>query len=102
MAVDEAELEVLTKNFHALHPVLINTTEKIDRPHFRDLLSERFGMTESLLMDRGASIPINLMAVFRVFDTDNDNHISFDEFIKGMSVFLKGKVDERLKCTHPH
>lgn len=36
--------------------------------------------------------------VFRVFDVDSDNHISFEEFIKGMSVFLKGKLEERMKC----
>jgi hypothetical protein len=35
--------------------------------------------------------------VFRVFDLDVDNHISFEEFVKGMSVFLKGKMDEKLK-----
>ena len=35
-----------------------------------------------------------------MFDADNDNHIALDEFIKGMSVYLKGKIDERLKCTY--
>lgn len=34
----------------------------------------------------------------RVFDTDSDNHISFEEYIRGMSVFLKGKLEEKLKC----
>ncbi|KAJ1548255.1 EF-hand calcium-binding domain-containing protein 1 [Cladochytrium tenue] len=35
--------------------------------------------------------------VFRCFDLDADNYISFDEFVKGMSVFLKGRGDEQLK-----
>jgi Ca2+-binding EF-hand superfamily protein len=35
--------------------------------------------------------------VFRCFDVDADNYISFEEFVKGMSVFLKGKFEERLK-----
>ena len=39
-----------------------------------------------------------MLEVFRVFDTDADNHISFEEFLRGMSVFLKGKLEERLKC----
>ncbi len=41
---------------------------------------------------------ILFVIVFRVFDTDADNHISFEEYIRGMTVFLKGKLDERLKC----
>ncbi|KAJ3195158.1 EF-hand calcium-binding domain-containing protein 1 [Entophlyctis luteolus] len=61
--------------------------DKIDRAKFRDLLADTFGVDDSLLMDR----------VFRCFDTDADNYISFDEFMKGMSVFLKGRREERLK-----
>ncbi|KAJ3081901.1 EF-hand calcium-binding domain-containing protein 1, partial [Quaeritorhiza haematococci] len=34
---------------------------------------------------------------FRCFDLDADNHLSYDEFIKGMSTFLKGKFEERMK-----
>ena len=37
-------------------------------------------------------------AVFRAFDTDSDNYISYDEFVKGMSIFLKGRLEERMKC----
>ena len=40
-----------------------------------------------------------LPLVFRCFDLDADNYISYDEFMKGMSVFLKGKWEERLKCN---
>ena len=36
--------------------------------------------------------------VFRCFDTDSDNFIGFDEYIKVMSVFLKGRYEEKLKC----
>ncbi|KAI8591570.1 hypothetical protein BDZ88DRAFT_393319, partial [Geranomyces variabilis] len=60
---------------------------KIDRARFRDLLADGFGVDDSLLMDR----------VFRTFDTDADNYISYEEFIKGMSVFLKGRVEERTR-----
>lgn len=36
--------------------------------------------------------------MFRCFDVDADNYISYEEYIKGMSVFLKGKYEEKLKC----
>ena len=106
IVVSRGEFEVLTHNFRALNPMETGAggVEKVDRQHFRDLLSEKFGMTESLLMDRGASLiyrkneQFPLAVVFRVFDSDADNHISFEEYIKGMSVFLKGKLEERMKC----
>eukprot|EP01137_Pigoraptor_chileana_P035838 Opistho-2@30495 len=61
--------------------------EKIDRAKFRDVLHDLFDIDDSLLMDR----------VFRTFDRDNDNMISFDEWIAGLSVILKGTLDEKLK-----
>ncbi|KAI8815589.1 uncharacterized protein EV422DRAFT_510482 [Fimicolochytrium jonesii] len=96
-----SEIEVLQRRFIDLLPVPTNTafggadrdplaalaTGKIDRAKFRDLLADVFGVDDSLLMDR----------VFRTFDTDADNYISYDEFIKGMSVFLKGRLEERSK-----
>ncbi|KAI9136688.1 hypothetical protein BKA69DRAFT_1022516, partial [Paraphysoderma sedebokerense] len=77
------ELEILTRNFNYLSPV----NDKVDKTHFRDLLCDHFGIDDSLLMDR----------VFRCFDADADNYISYDEFMKGMSVFLKGKFEEQMK-----
>lgn len=45
---------MLHRQFFALQPVPSqNGVDRIDRQKFRDLLSTRFGMTESLLMDRG-------------------------------------------------
>lgn len=35
--------------------------------------------------------------VFRCFDNDADNYISYEEYITGMSVFLKGKSDEKMR-----
>ncbi|ORZ40207.1 hypothetical protein BCR44DRAFT_1424629, partial [Catenaria anguillulae PL171] len=81
--LSKTEIEQLQRRFSQLGPV----NERVDRPHFRDLLCDKFGIDDSLLMDR----------VFRCFDIDADNYISFDEFAKGMSVFLKGKFEEKLK-----
>ncbi|TPX51066.1 hypothetical protein SeMB42_g01430 [Synchytrium endobioticum] len=79
-----SELHALTRRFAELGP---DRTDRVDRARFRDLLADTFGVDDSLLMDR----------VFRCFDTDADNYISYDEHVKGMSVFLKGKFEERLK-----
>ncbi|KNE63470.1 hypothetical protein AMAG_08596 [Allomyces macrogynus ATCC 38327] len=79
----KSDLEQLQRKFQQLAPV----HDKVDRSHFRDLLCDKFGIDDSLLMDR----------IFRCFDVDADNYISFDEFAKGMSIFLKGKFDARMK-----
>ena len=60
---------------------------KIDRTRFRDLLHNTFAITEDFIMDR----------VFKAFDKDNDSHLNEEEWILGMSVFLKGTLDECCK-----
>ncbi len=92
--VSRQDLEIMTLNFSLLSPV----NDKIDRSHFRDLLTDQFGMDDSLLMDRGRLVLFFEEIVFRAFDTDSDNYIGFDEFIRGMSIFLKGRLEERMKC----
>lgn len=59
----------------------------IDRTRFRDVLIQQFNMTDDILMDK----------VFRAFDTDNDGYISEDEWVIGMSTFLKGDIEEQAK-----
>ena len=41
---------------------------------------------------------ISIDLVFRCFDLDADNYIGYEEYIKGMSVYLKGKYEDKLKC----
>ena len=97
---------MLQRQFFAMQPTLSPAgVERVDRQKFRDLLSTQFGMTESLLMDRGRFIVsigpdfklIRPVTVFRVFDADADNHLTFDEFVKGMSIFLRGELAEKMK-----
>lgn len=38
-----------------------------------------------------------LKVVFRCFDLDADSYISYEEFVRGMAVFLKGKHEDKLK-----
>ncbi|KAI8922714.1 hypothetical protein BC831DRAFT_474806 [Entophlyctis helioformis] len=77
------EIDTLSRHFASL----AQANDKIDRSRFRDMLADTFGVDDSLIMDR----------VFRCFDLDADNYISFDEYMKGMSMFLKGRYEEKLK-----
>ncbi|KAI8802352.1 hypothetical protein BJ742DRAFT_715206 [Cladochytrium replicatum] len=77
------EFDLISRHFADL----AQQNDKIDRSRFRDVLADTFGVDDSLLMDR----------VFRCFDLDADNYIAYEEFVKGMSVFLKGKPEERIK-----
>lgn len=36
--------------------------------------------------------------VFKVFDKDNDGLISLEEWIRGMSIYLRGTKEEQIKC----
>ncbi|KAK2151267.1 hypothetical protein LSH36_369g03043 [Paralvinella palmiformis] len=58
----------------------------MDRTVFRDII-RMFDITDDIMMDR----------VFKAFDTDNDSFISMEEWIKGMSVFLRGTLPEKTK-----
>ncbi|CAM4631817.1 hypothetical protein PO909_004935 [Leuciscus waleckii] len=59
----------------------------LDRVRFRNILHNTFGLTEDVIMDR----------VFRVFDKDNDTYVSVKEWVEGLSVFLRGTLDEKIK-----
>ena len=40
-------------------------------------------------------------SVFFAFDKDNDNCININEWVAGLSVFLRGTFEEKLKCKDP-
>ncbi|KAK6327852.1 hypothetical protein J4Q44_G00034980 [Coregonus suidteri] len=52
-----------------------------------NILHNTFGMTDDMIMDR----------VFRAFDKDNDSYVSVKEWIEGLSIFLRGTLDEKIK-----
>ncbi|XP_006891558.1 PREDICTED: EF-hand calcium-binding domain-containing protein 1-like [Elephantulus edwardii] len=84
----KSEVECLIRLFHSL----VKKDGKVDkigldRNTFQGILHNIFGMTDDILMDR----------VFFAFDKDNDNHINADEWVKGLSVFLRGTFEEKLK-----
>ncbi|KAM4822493.1 calaxin isoform X1 [Urocitellus parryii] len=59
----------------------------LDRNAFRNILHVTFGMTDDMIMDR----------VFRTFDKDNDGCINVSEWVNGLTVFLRGSLDEKMK-----
>ena len=38
--------------------------------------------------------------VFRAFDRDMDSHISAEEWVKGLSVFLRGNLEQLTECKY--
>ena len=41
---------------------------------------------------------IFILLVFRAFDEDNDGFINELEWVKGLSIFLRGTMEEKMKC----
>eukprot|EP00093_Oithona_nana_P001723 01723.XXX_1663_2342_1 [CDS] Oithona nana genome sequencing. len=61
--------------------------DRLDRTRFREFLHNAFDMTDDILLDR----------IFKFFDDDNDGFISREEWILGLSVFMKGNEEELIK-----
>ncbi|XP_034016006.1 EF-hand calcium-binding domain-containing protein 1 [Thalassophryne amazonica] len=59
----------------------------LDRENFLHILHTVFGMTEDTMLN----------GVFRIFDKDNDGLISMKEWIEGLSIFLRGSLEEQMK-----
>jgi len=76
---NRAEIEVLVKLYNEQ-----TADAKFDRSKFRHILHHQFDMTDDLLMDR----------VFKAFDRDNDGFISLEEWVLGLSIFLRGTLTE--------
>ena len=38
------------------------------------------------------------LSVFKVFDKDNDGTVSMQEWVEGLSVILKGTLEEKMAC----
>ena len=53
----------------------------------REFLHNAFDMTDDILLDR----------LFKRFDTDNDGYVNREEWILGLSIFLKGSDTERVQ-----
>ncbi|XP_029023143.1 calaxin isoform X2 [Betta splendens] len=88
--VNRTEVEFLIREFHVLmgeQTTLGRTVSGLDRGRFRSFLHNNFGMTDDMIMD----------GVFRTFDKDNDGFVNMREWIDGLSVFLRGTLDEKIE-----
>ncbi|XP_076980109.1 calaxin-like isoform X3 [Tamandua tetradactyla] len=56
-----------------------------------------FDMDQKTLKKLVESITKTVKSLFFVFDKDNDNRINVKEWVKGLSVFLRGTFEEKLK-----
>ena len=81
--VAKEEVEKLLYLYHGLTP------DRLDRVKFRDLLHIHFSMSDDFFMDR----------VFRAFDQESGGFLSQEDWVRGMSIFLKGTLDEKIKCN---
>ncbi|XP_056154659.1 calaxin [Lampris incognitus] len=87
---NKTEAECLIRMFNRLleeHIVPGRAVNGLDRGLFRYILHNTFGMTDDMMMD----------GVFRAFDKDNDGLITVKEWIEGLSIFLRGTLDEKIK-----
>uniref|UniRef100_A0A8V5H1B7 Uncharacterized protein n=1 Tax=Melopsittacus undulatus TaxID=13146 RepID=A0A8V5H1B7_MELUD len=86
---NKSEVECLIKLFDKLVAESSSrfAAAGFDRSMFRDILHSAFGMTEEMMMER----------VFRAFDRDNNSCISATEWVEGLSVFLRGTLEEKIK-----
>ncbi|KAF7649444.1 hypothetical protein LDENG_00141400 [Lucifuga dentata] len=84
------ETECLIRGFNGLlgeSSVPGKAVTGLDRGKFRSILHSTFGITDDMMLD----------AVFRTFDKDNDGLVNMEEWIEGLSVLLRGTLDEKIK-----
>ncbi|XP_060949333.1 calaxin-like [Limanda limanda] len=87
---NEVEVEVLIGLYHELlgeSAARGRAVTGLDKNRFRTFLYNSFGMTDDIIM----------AGVFRTFDKDNDRFVNEKEWVEGLSVFLRGTLDERIK-----
>ncbi|XP_028634137.1 EF-hand calcium-binding domain-containing protein 1-like [Grammomys surdaster] len=86
---NKSEVECLIQLFYSLVGCPVGKVDNtgLDRNTFRGVLQNIFGMTNDMLMNR----------VFFVFDKDGDNHVNLQEWIKGLTVFLRGTFEEKMR-----
>ncbi|XP_070702673.1 calaxin [Pempheris klunzingeri] len=91
---NKTDVECLIREFNVLlgEPTVPGrAAHGLDRGKFRSILHNMFGMTDDMIMD----------GVFRTFDKDNDGFVNMKEWVEGLSVFLRGTLDEKIKyCFH--
>ncbi|KAA0710418.1 EF-hand calcium-binding domain-containing protein 1 [Triplophysa tibetana] len=81
------EVECLIRLFNALLGEQRKVGHGLDRLNFRHILHNTFDMTDRVRTE----------LLFRAFDKDNDSYISVKEWVEGLSLFLRGTLEEKIK-----
>jgi Ca2+-binding EF-hand superfamily protein len=97
------QLEYLSRHTHfnldevrSLHEMFKAMTTKMpipgemDRILFREVFQRQFGMTNDIMLDQ----------MYYFFDADHEGSISITEWIKNLSVLLRGNLDEQIKYCY--
>ena len=74
------------ENLLNLYRRLSENSDKLDRAKFREFLHHAFDITDDIILDR----------IYKHFDTDNDSIVNREEWVLGLSVFLKGNEEEHI------
>ncbi|XP_038144603.1 EF-hand calcium-binding domain-containing protein 1 isoform X2 [Cyprinodon tularosa] len=89
----KTEIECLIKRFNALLAKQVSPSgaaHGLDKETFRGIMQTTFGINKPLMLD----------GVFRNFDEDRDGIVSVEEWIRGLSVLLRGTLDEKIKYCY--
>ncbi|XP_005797467.1 EF-hand calcium-binding domain-containing protein 1 [Xiphophorus maculatus] len=87
---NKTEIENLILMFNTLMAEQVSRgrpANGLKRGKFRGVLQGTFEMTNAVMMD----------GVFRSFDKDGDGVIILEEWIRGLSVLLRGTLEEKIK-----
>uniref|UniRef100_A0AAQ5X5B6 EF-hand domain-containing protein n=1 Tax=Amphiprion ocellaris TaxID=80972 RepID=A0AAQ5X5B6_AMPOC len=90
---NKTEAECLIREFNLLlgEPTNMGEQSRAGQSEVQEHLHHTFDLTDDIIMD----------GAFRAFDKDNDGIVSLKEWIEGLSVLLRGTLNEKIKyCFH--
>ncbi len=82
---DKEQIKALQKMYRTF-----KGTSQMDRLRYREMVSSLLGITDNMMLDR----------IFQAFDGDNEGSVSENEWILGLSVQLKGTLDQQIAYTY--
>ncbi|GAB6023608.1 EF-hand calcium-binding domain-containing protein 1 [Chamberlinius hualienensis] len=76
---DNVEVEILTKYFN-----YYCDGNQMDETVFKDRIHRILNINSEVMLER----------IFRVFESEGNNNVSLDEWLKGLSIILRGNLNE--------
>lgn len=88
---DTEQIKVLQKMYKRFKGTgSAKSPTQMDRLCFRDMIANLFGITDNLMLDR----------IFQAFDRDHEGSVSEVEWIIGLSVQLRGSLDQQIAYAY--